>query len=96
MCSGYELSISSCAKQLRHACTLGAICGFTALFLTLFIGVFATELITPESHARRYFKADLVIFGEALSCTTKVVEREDVPGDSGWVNHYTTLASTCT
>lgn len=37
-----------------------------------------------------------MIFGEVLGCTTNVVERKDVPGDSGWVNHYTTLASTCT
>lgn len=96
MCSDYKLLMSSCAKQVKHARTLGAICGFTALFLALFAAVFATERMTPGSHARRYFKADLVIFGETLSCTTNVVERKDVPGDSGWVNHYTTLASTCT
>lgn len=95
MCSDYKLLMSSCAKQVKHARTLGAICGFTALFLAFFAAVFATELITPGSHARRYFKADLVIFGEALSCTTKVVGSKDVPGDSGWVSHHTIFIKAC-
>ncbi|MGB2804144.1 MAG: hypothetical protein WBD64_04510 [Candidatus Zixiibacteriota bacterium] len=75
---------------------LVAICGFVTFVLLFCSAVHASENITPASHARRYFKADVVIFGEVLGCTTNVVERKDVPGDSGWVNHYTTLASTCT
>lgn len=54
------------------------------------LGVSAAELITPESHARRYFKANLVIYGEVLSCTSKVLEEKDVAGDSGWTNHHKT------
>ena len=76
--------------------TMGVIHGLVTGFLVSCSLAQATECITPESHARRYHQADVVIFGQVISCTTNVVERKDVPGDSGWVNHYTTHASTCT
>lgn len=63
-------------------------CVFTLLILAFCSGVFAAKDITPESHAGRYFRADLVIYGEVLSCTSKVLEEKDVAGDSGWINHH--------
>jgi hypothetical protein len=59
------------------------------LTLLLCSTALAAECITPYSHAKRYFGADLVVFGEVLSCTTRVVSEEYVPGDSGWVYQHT-------
>ncbi len=87
MCSVYKTLISYYIEKLINARTLQNICVLALFFLTFCSGIFATECITPESHARRYFGADLVIFGEVVSCTTRVVSIEDVPGDSGWTYH---------
>jgi hypothetical protein len=86
---------SSCASGPTRVRALASIYGFVTFALLFCSAVRATENITPESHARRYFKADLVIFGEVLGCTTRVVEKKNVPGDSGWVNHHTTFMNEC-
>jgi hypothetical protein len=89
MSSHRKLSVVLCPGKaagmsvVQEACTLGV------LTLLLCSTVLATECITPESHARRYFRADLVVFGEVLSCTTRIVSKEDIPGDCGWVYQHT-------
>jgi hypothetical protein len=90
MFSVYNLSMFHSMAGSTSARTLQRMCVFPLLFSTFCSGVFAAELITPESHARRYFTADLVICGEAASCTSKILEEKDVAGDSGWTNHHRT------
>ncbi|MFH1335259.1 MAG: hypothetical protein ABII96_01975, partial [Candidatus Zixiibacteriota bacterium] len=69
--------------------------GVFLLFCIFNSSVFSAELITEESHGNRYFRADLVIFGEILTCTTSVIKTENVPGDSGWIFCYNTLLNSC-
>ena len=88
MASVGNLPISCYAKKLANSDALPKVCAVVFFHLMFCLGVSATELITPESHARRYFKADLVIYGDALCCTSKVLEERDVAGDSGWINHH--------
>ncbi len=68
------------------------------LFILLLISnlpALPAECITEESHANRYFKADLIIYGEVLSCTTGVIKDENTPGDSGWINRRITSRTSC-
>ena len=67
---------------------------FAAFLMFSSIGL-ATEAITVESHANRYFRSDLIISGEILSCTTNVIRTEQIPGDSGWTYHYSTFLKSC-
>jgi len=87
---------SFCASGPTKRRALVGKCGFVTFVLLFCSAVCASEDITPASHAKRYFKADLVIFGEVLGCTTRVVEKKNVPGDSGWVNHHITFMNACT
>ncbi|NIN01641.1 MAG: hypothetical protein GTO24_27150 [candidate division Zixibacteria bacterium] len=91
-----NLSISCCANKSANLDALHKVCAVVFFHLMSCLGVSAAELITPESHARRYFKANLVIYGEVLSCTSKVLEERDVAGDSGWTNHHRTSMTAST
>ena len=64
------------------------ICVFAFLFLISCYKLFAAKLVNPHEDARSYLDADLVIAGRVLSCTTKVIERREIPADSGWIQHY--------
>jgi hypothetical protein len=96
MSSVYRLSILYSSGKLAQVHALQRTCAVAAVLFIFCSGVLAAERITPKSHVGRYFKADLVIFGEALSCTTKVVEEKDVSGDSGWIYHYRTFMTAST
>jgi len=76
-------------RWLLNVSSLWRICTFVSLFLIFCSGLFASECITNLDEARRYLDADLVIVGDVIGCSTKVVEEKDTPGDSGWVYHWT-------
>jgi hypothetical protein len=65
------------------------------LLLMLNSTALPSECITEESHANRYFRADLIIFGEVLSCTTSVIRTENTSGDSGVIHRHTTFQTSC-
>ncbi len=75
--------------------SLKTICGVFLLFWIFNSSAFSAEAITVESYANRYFAADLIIFGEILSCTTSVIKTEKTPGDSGWTLHFNTFLNSC-
>jgi hypothetical protein len=77
------------------AFSLKTICGVFLLFCIFYSCAFSSELITEESHANRYFRADLIIFGEILTCTTSAVKTESTPGDSGWTFGSNTFLNSC-
>jgi hypothetical protein len=90
MSSHRKLSVVLCPGKAAGISVVHRACTLVVLTLLLCSTAKATECITPESHARRYFDADLLVFGEVLTCTTTVVSEEDVSGDSGWMYHNTT------
>jgi hypothetical protein len=89
MSSHRKLSVVLCPRKAAGMSVLQKAYPLVVLTLLLCSTALAAECITPYSHAKRYFGADLVVFGEVLSCTTRVVSEEYVPGDSGWVYQHT-------
>ncbi|MFA5034070.1 MAG: hypothetical protein WC614_13765 [bacterium] len=63
---------------------------YVILGITFYSSGFAVEKVTD--HAQRYLDANLVIVGNVLSCSTKVITKKDSlitsGSDSGWVRHW--------
>lgn len=65
------------------------------IFLSsLTLAVDITKVYTVEEweklRKQEYLNADLVIVGQALSCTTRLIETHDRVWEDSWVSHYTT------
>ncbi len=58
--------------------------------------VLATQPIEIHSMVQTYRHADLGIIGDAVFCTTRVIQRRDSVSTGGWVRHYTTSTEICT
>lgn len=89
MFQGYKFLMSPRIRWLINTFSLWRICTFASLFLIIFYsGLFASECFPfPDEIARRYLDADLVIVGDVIGCSTKVVEEKDTLGDDGGVYH---------
>ncbi len=73
-------------RMLKDLYFICRIITFSILLLILHFDVFASQ---PVDLYENYLDADLVIVGNVLSCSTKIIEEKELPETGSWIWHCT-------